>query len=121
MTVFPNSLLFTNSLVKENLGQEYGLYILVVPLRDKDDWRDAERHLLDAANAECAPFMEEAGRQMKMLEQANLVEAPSPEPRVTIQLSEPGRINLVSRFPAPDRGQSRIEQTILRRFLSGPR
>jgi len=117
MTVFPNSLLFTNALVKENPSQEYGLYILVVPLKDKDDWRDAERHLLDAAKAECIPFMVEAGRQMKLLEQANLLEAPSPEPRVTIQLSEPGRINLVLRFPAPDRGRSRIEQAILRRYL----
>lgn len=121
VTVFPNSLLFTNVLVKENPGQEYGLYLLVIPLRDNDDWRDAERHLLDAAKAECTPFMEEAGRQMKLLEQTNLLEAPSPEPRVTIQLSEPGRIHLVLRFPAPDRGRSRIEQAILRRFLAIPR
>ena len=68
VTVFPNSLLFTNALVKENPGQEYGLYLLVIQLRDNDDWRDAERHLLDAAKAECTPFMEEAGRQMKLLE-----------------------------------------------------
>jgi small-conductance mechanosensitive channel len=118
VTVFPNSLLFTNALVKENPGQEYGLYILVIPLGDQDDWRDAERHLLDAAKAECTPFMEEAGRQMKLLEQTNLLEAPSPSPRITIQLSEPGRIHLVLRFPAPDRGRSRIEQAILRRYLT---
>ncbi len=116
VTVFPNSLLFTNALVKENPGQEYGLCILVIPLRDQDDWREAEQHLLDAAKAECTPFMEEAGRQMKLLEQANLLEAPSP--RITIQLSEPGRINLVLRFPAPARGRSRIEQAILRRYLT---
>ena len=118
VTVFPNSMLFTNALVKESPGQEYGLYILVIPLTDKADWRDADRHLLDAAKAECTPFMEEAGRQMKLLEQTNLLEAPSPESRVTIQLSEPGRINLVLRFPAPDRGRSRIEQAILRRYLA---
>jgi small-conductance mechanosensitive channel len=116
--VFPNSLLFMNALVKENPGQEYGLYILVVPLRDNDDWRDAERHLLDAAQAECSPFMKEAGRHMKLLEQTTLLEAPSPEPRITIHLSEPGRIQLVLRFPAPDRGRSRIEQAILRRYLT---
>jgi len=120
VTVFPNSMLFTNALIKENPGQEYGLYILVIPLKDTDDWRDAERHLLDAARAECLPYMEEAGRQMKLLEQTNLLEAPSPEPRITIQLSEPGRIQLVLRFPAPDRGRSRIEQAILRRFLDVP-
>ncbi len=121
VTVFPNSLLFTNVLIKENPGQAYGLYILVIPLGDLDDWQEAERRLLDAAKAECTPFMEEAGRQMKLLEQANLLEAPSPEPRITIQLYEQGRINLVLRFPAPDRGRSKIEQAILRRFLAGPR
>ena len=119
--VFPNSLLFMNPLIKENPEQDYGLYILAIPLKDNEDWRDAERHLLDAAKAECTPFMEVAGRQMKLLEQTNLLEAPSPEPRVTIQLSELGRIHLVLRFPAPDRGRSRIEQAILRRFLAGPR
>lgn len=118
VTVFPNSLLFTNALVKENPGQEYGLYILTVPLKDKDEWRDAERNLLDAAKAECAPFMEEAGRHMKLLEQTTLLEAPSPEPRITIQLTDAGRIQLVLRFPAPDRGRSRIEQSILRRYLT---
>ena len=118
VTVFPNSLLFSNALVKENPGQEYGLYLLVIPLREKDDWREAERHLLDAAKAECSSFMEEAGRHMKLLEQTMLLEAPSPEPRITIQLAETGRIQLVLRFPAPDRGRSRIEQAILRRYLT---
>ena len=118
VTVFPNSLLFTNALVKENPGQEYGLYILVIPLMDNDDWRDAERHLIDAAKAECSSFMEEAGRHMKLLEQTTLLEAPSPEPRITLQLSDTGRIQLVLRFPAPDRGRSRIEQAILRRYLT---
>jgi len=118
VTVFPNSLLFTNALVKENPSQEYGLYTLSVPLKAEEGWRDTERRLLDAARAECAPFMEEANRQMKLLERTNLLEAPSPEPRITIQLSEPGGIQLVLRFPAPDRGRSRIEQAIIRRFLS---
>lgn len=118
VTVFPNSLLFTNPLIKENPGQEYGLYILSIPLRDYDDWQDAERHLLDAAKAECSSFMDEAGRHMKLLEQANLLEAPSPEPRITIQVIETGHIQLVLRFPAPDRGRSRIEQAILRRYLT---
>lgn len=117
VTVFPNSLLFTNPLVKENPNQDYGLYTLMVPLAVEQDWKDAETWLLEAARVECAPFMEEASRQMKLLEQQNLLEAPSPEPRITIQLSEGGRIVLVLRFPAPDRGRSRIEQAILRRYL----
>ena len=118
VTVFPNSLLFTNALIKENPNQEYGLYTLTVPLPAEQDWKRAETRLLESAKAECTPFMQEASRQMKLLEQQNLLEAPSPEPRITIQLSDAGRIVLVLRFPAPDRGRSRIEQAILRRYLS---
>jgi len=117
VAVFPNSLLFTNPLIKENPEQEYGLYTVVVPIKNDNDWQRAERTLLEAAKIECAPFMEEAVRQMKLLEQAHLLEAPSPEPRITIQLPESGKIHLVLRFPAPDRGRSRIEQAILRRYL----
>jgi small-conductance mechanosensitive channel len=117
VTIFPNSLLFTNPLIKENPGQEYGLYTLVIPIKADEDWQRAERILLEVAKAECAPFMEEAARQMKLLEQTNLLEAPSPEPRITIQLPEAGKMHLVLRFPAPDRGRSRVEQSILRRYL----
>ncbi|WP_447600530.1 mechanosensitive ion channel domain-containing protein [Nitrospira sp. Nam80] len=117
IVVFPNSLLFTNGLVKENPPQDHGLYVLNVPLRSEDDWQAAEHTLLEAAQIECAPFLEEVNRQMKLLEQRNLLEAPSPEPRVTIQLLEPGRVHLVLRYPAPDRGRSRVEQAIIRRYL----
>lgn len=119
VTIFPNSLLFTNPLIKENPEQDYGLYTVVVPIKHDEHWQREERNLLEAAKTECAPFMDEAVRQMKLLEKANLLEAPSPEPRITIQLPESGKIHLVLRFPAPDRGRSRIEQAILRRYLIG--
>jgi small-conductance mechanosensitive channel len=117
VTFFPNSLLLSSPLIKENPEQEYGLYTLVIPIKANTDWQKAERTLLEVAKTECAPFREEAVRQMKLLEQTNLLEAPSPEPRITIQVPEPDAIHLVLRFPAPDRGRSRVEQAILRRYL----
>ena len=107
IVVFPNSLLFTSGLVKENPPQEYGLYVVTVPLKSEDDWQASERALLEAAKAECAPFMDEMARQMKLLEQRNLLEAPSPEPRITIQLPEAGKVHLVGSF-----------WSILRRYLT---
>ena len=94
------------------------MYTLAVPIKTDSNWQHAEQTLLKAAKDECAPFMEEAVRQMKLLEQTNLLEAPSPEPRITIQLLEPTKMQLILRFPAPDRGRSRIEQAILRRYLT---
>lgn len=115
--VFPNSLLFTNPLVNENYTKEYVLHMTTIPLTSEEDWRKAERVLLDAAQAECAPYLAEATRHMQSLEEKNLFELPSMEPRITIQLPEPGRIHLHLRFPAPSRGRSRAEQSILRRYL----
>lgn len=117
IVVFPNSLLFTNGLVKENPPRDHGLYVLNVPLAPEDDWQVAEQTLLESARTECAPFLDEVNREMKLLEQRNLLEAPSPEPRITIQLLEPGRVHLILRYPAPDRGRSRVEQAIIRRYL----
>ena len=121
ITVFPNSLLLSNPLVKENPSQTYGLYTIVIPVKAEENWQQTEQRLLEAAKAECAPYMADVVRELKQLEQTNLLESPSPEPRITLQLPEPGLIHLVLRFPAPDRGRSRIEQAILRRYLASIR
>jgi hypothetical protein len=73
--------------------------------------------LLEIADTVCAPFLEEAARHMKELEGKNWMDVPSVKPRVSIQLPEPGRINLLLRIPAPAHGTARLEQAILRRFL----
>ena len=57
-----------------------------------------------------------SGRQMKLLEQTTYSKALSPEPRVTIQLSEAGHLNLVLRFPPPPIVVARIERVILLRY-----
>jgi len=117
--VFPNSLLLSHPLINETYMKAYIVHVMTIPLTADDDWRKAELDLLDAARAECGPFLEEARRHMKQVEGENWLDAPSVDPRVTIQLPEPGRINLLLRIPSPAHRTSRVEQAILRRFLSG--
>jgi small-conductance mechanosensitive channel len=116
--VFPNSLLLSHPLINETYMKVYIVHVMTIPLTADDDWRKAEQVLLDAAKAECGPFLEEARRHMKQVEGENWLDAPSVDPRVTIQLPEPGRINLLLRIPSPAHRTSRVEQAILRRFLS---
>ncbi|MGH7227759.1 MAG: mechanosensitive ion channel domain-containing protein [Nitrospiraceae bacterium] len=116
--VFPNSLLLSHPLINETYMKAYIVHVMTIPLTADDDWRKAEQVLLDAARAECGPFLEEARRHMKRVEGENWLDAPSVDPRVTIQLPEPGRINLLLRIPSPAHRTSRVEQAILRRFLS---
>ena len=116
--VFPNSLLLSHPVVNETYMKEYIVDVLTIPLLSHEDWQHAEKILLQIAREECAPFMDEARLYMKQLEGKAWLDAPSVEPRVSLQLPEPGRINLLLRIPAPSHRTSRVEQAILRRFLT---
>ena len=74
--------------------------------------------LLNAAKEEAGPYIEEARTYLKKLEGKQWLHAPSVEPRVTIQLPEPGRIDLLLRVPCPTQYPSRLEQAILKKFLA---
>lgn len=116
MTI-PNSMLFTNTLVNETYSKKYVVHVIAVRLTTRDEWQKAETLLLAIARQECAAYIDEAARYLKQLEGHNWLDTPSVEPRVNIQLPEPGRITLFLRVPSPAHRTSRTEQTILRRFL----
>lgn len=116
--VIPNSFFLKHALTNETYSKRYRLHIITVPLSTDDDWIQAERLLLEAAQEECQAYLEEAKRHMKELEGKVWLDAPSVEPRVTIQLPDAGRINLLLRIPCPTQFPSRLEQAILRKFLS---
>ncbi|HEY4485048.1 MAG TPA: mechanosensitive ion channel domain-containing protein [Nitrospiria bacterium] len=118
VVVFPNSLLLSTPVVNETFMKDYIVHVIQIPLTAEDDWRAAEKVLLEAARIECGPFLKDAAWHMKRLEQRNWLDAPSVDPRVTIHLPEPGCIDLLLRVPTPARYTSRIEQAILRRFLA---
>lgn len=115
--VFPNSLLLAHPLINETFMKDYIVHIMTIPLAATDDWQRAEKLLLEIADAECRPFIEEAARHMKELEGKNWMDVPSVKPRVSVQLPDPERVNLLLRIPTPAHRTSRLEQAILRRFL----
>ena len=114
----PNSYLLKHTLTNETYSKDYRLHIFTVPLRTDEDWKSAESYLLEIAKEECQPYLQEAKQKMKKLEGKLWLDAPSVEPRVTIQFPEPGQINLLIRIPCPTHSPSRIEQAIIRKFLS---
>ena len=114
----PNSFFLKQALTNETYSKEYRLHIITIPLSIKDNWKLAESILIEAAQEECRGYMEEAKQKIKALEGKMWLDAPSLEPKVTIQIPEPGQINLLLRIPCPSRSPSRTEQAIVRRFLS---
>ncbi len=115
--VFPNSLLLAHPLINETYMKQYIVHIMTIPLAVTDDWQRAEKLLLEIADEECRPFLEHAARHMKELEGRNWMDVPSVKPRVSLQIPEPTRVNLLLRIPTPAHRTSKIEQAILRRFL----
>lgn len=115
--VLPNSVFLTCPVINESFTEDFVLHTIVVPIKTQDDWEAAQQQLLEAANTVCQPFIEEARMHIASLTAREGLDTPSVDPRVTVSLPEPDRINLVVRVPAPARRKGRVEQEILRLFL----
>ncbi len=113
----PNSIFLSQSVINETATDDFVLHSLVIPLKFTDDLAGCERALINAARAECDSFMASAKSHMEQIGKAQGIDALSVEPRVSIHLPEPERVNLMLRFPAPTRRKGRIEQAILRRYI----
>ena len=116
--VIPNSFIFNHPIINETYTKNFRLHIITVPLSTDDDWKTAERLLLKAAEEEATPYIEEARSYFKKLEGKLWLDSPSVEPRITVQVPEPGRINLLLRIACPTQFPSRLEQAILKKFLA---
>ena len=115
--ILPHSLLLSNSVINESSSGAYQIHLFTIPWKMEQDWQRAELLLLEAAREESAPILELARAHMKKLEDRQGLEPPSLEPRVTLEIVEPERINFHVRVPVASDRLSRTEQAILRRFL----
>ena len=115
--VIPNGMLLTAAVVNETFTQEFVLHLFPVPVKGDEDWKEAEKQLLDAANAECLPYLEDAKRHFAKMQRRFSLESTQIEPRISVFQPDPGRINLLVRIPVPARQKGRVEQAILRRYL----
>lgn len=114
---FPNSLLLVEQVVNESFLENYYMNNITVPLYLKQNWKEAKQILLQIAQEECAPYIEQARRRMQQIERNRSIELPSVEPRVTIQIPDKKTINLHLRIPSPAHLKGRLEQVVLTRFL----
>jgi small-conductance mechanosensitive channel len=117
--VFPNSKLLGDVVVNESFMKQYVVHVFHVPVRMNDDWQKAEEALIKAAEAECAPFLDEARDYMDSLERSHGLRGLPVQPRTFLQLTDPDKATLVVRVPAPVGRQGAIEQAIVRRYLGG--
>lgn len=115
--VVPHSLLLNNAVTNESFTGEFQLHLFTVPWDIKDDWMRAEALLLAAAELESQALQEKTRKHMKSLQMRHGIESPSIEPKVTLEITEPGKLNFKVRVPVASDRINRIEQAIIRRFL----
>ena len=113
----PNSLLLAEPVFNESFTEQFVLHTFIIPLNDTDNWQKAEQQLLKAAAEACSPFLAQARNHIARLTTREGLETPSVEPRVTLSLPQPGRVDLIVRVPAPASKKGDIEQDVLRRYL----
>ena len=118
MIIIPNGKLLDTIVVNESSMKQYVVHTFTVPVALKNDWRKAEAILLRAAEAECAPFLDQARSHMAALERTHGLKRLPLKPRVMVELSQPDRVSLNVRVPAPVGRQGALEQAILRQFLA---
>lgn len=117
----PNSLFLSKPVTNETYTRKYLLHIFKVPVALTHNLDKEEELLLQAANIECEPFINEAETYMTKLREKENIEMPPMVPRVTIHFKDEKAVNLVLRVPAPANSRGRLENAIIKRFLSSRR
>lgn len=121
LVVIPNSWFLTWPIQNQSMQQDYILQTTRFTLQPDEDWLGLEKLLLEAANKECAPFLEPARSAMTRLAQREGLDLPRVEPRVTFQYDDYGSLHATLRFPTPLDRVSRTEQAILRSVIGARR
>lgn len=118
MTVIPNALFVSEPLINESFTNDYVLHVFTIPLKREDNWKEAQKLVLKAANKYCKPYLEEVRKHMHQISEERGLEVPSVEPRITLQVPVAGEIHLIVRIPAKTGERSYIEQAILSEVFS---
>lgn len=108
----PNALFLTNPVVNETYTQRFVIHTLVVPV-SPSSWRRAMEVFLAVTTREIEGHLEAARIHFEKLASQHALPAPSPIPRVQLEVDPSSGLRLLVRFPAPSSQRGTIEQRIL--------
>lgn len=114
---FPNSLLLSNAVIRENYMGDYVMHIINIPMGYHIPPTRAQRLLLEAAEQHCQQHLEAARVHMERMAERYLVDTPSVEPRIGMQAVDEKRYQLILRIAIPAKERQRIEQAIIHQFM----
>lgn len=118
----PNSVFLSSTVTNETTSNEFVLHVLRVPVAADSDWTAMRERLQQIAQRRCAQWINDARRALAQASPAGVATSLiSTEPVVYLEVPDPGRIELLLRFPAPVRLRGRVAQQILRELLGDVR
>lgn len=113
----PSSILLTTPARNISATGVYSIQLLHVAADPKSDLLATEEALLEAARLECEPWQDEAKAHLQSIESRRLLDLPSAEPRVLLELRDSKTAVLSLRFVCQTESRVGVQQAILRRFL----
>lgn len=113
----PNALFVTAPVFNENLVAEYVIHVMTFPLKASEDCLGLARQLEEIAHEICGEFLDPAKKRIGRLVEREGLDAPSVEPRVSLEFPEPDRVNLLLRAPMLSRKKGVTERDIRYRFV----
>lgn len=113
----PHSLLLIKPVRNLTATGTFVINLLKVAADPAEDLALLEEALLRAAHEVCDPWFEEANAHLKRFEARELMDLPSAEPRVILQLQSVREAILSLRYTCRPNQKVKVEQAILRRYL----
>lgn len=113
----PHSVLLTKPVRNLTATGAYVINMLPVAVDPSADIMAHEAALLRAANQVCEPWLHEADEHLKHQESRELVDLPSAEPKVLIQLTSAKEHVLALRYCCRPNNRVKVEQALLRAYL----
>ena len=116
--IIPNSIFLSKCLINESFLKNYVLHTFKIPLKKKADWVKSEEKLLELCEKHCSEYFEQAQHHFNELSKRSHLEVPILKPRVHINVPSHDQLDLLVRITAPADMKGRIEQRILKEFLT---
>jgi small-conductance mechanosensitive channel len=114
----PHSLLLIKPVRNLTATGDYVVNLLRVAAEPSADLVALEEALLRAGREVCEPWLDAANAHLRHIERRELMDLPSAEPRVILQLDDVKEATLSLRYCCPPNQKVKVEQAILRRFLA---
>ncbi len=116
--VLPNSMFLAHPLINEMFGDDYVLHTFLVCIDRKAPWDEHEKALMESAHEVCGEYLEDARKFLEVVTARRNLDTINVDPRITVKLTDPSRIEMLVRVPVPSGRKGRTEQAILRHYLA---